>query len=91
MSSSDYKALILKGVPKAVADAIVIALSEGKSLEQIRLGLAEIYGKDTGYKYLDIFMPWLKENVEKITSPILWKGSGESAEETKIKGQHANH
>ena len=87
LSSSDYKALILKGVPKVVADAIAIALSEGRSLEQIRLGLAKIYGRDIGYKYLDIFMPWLKENVEKTTlTPTLWIGN-----QQKKKKQNANH
>ena len=67
-----------------VADAIAIALSEGRSLEQIRLGLAKIYGKDTGYKYLDIFISWLKENVEKTTSiSTFWEGSRKAAEKTK--------
>lgn len=65
LSNEDYKSLTAIGVPKVVADAIMIALNEGQDLEPIRLGLAEIYGKDKGYRYLDLFMPYIQERYGK--------------------------
>jgi LysM repeat protein len=61
LTPTDYKNLSAKGIDKSTADAISIALQEGRTLEEIRLGLANIYGKDQGYQYLDIFMEYIQK------------------------------
>ena len=65
LSSTDLQNLVVKGVPIPASDAISKAISEGIDLESIRLTLADIYGKDIGYGYLDTFMSWLTVKVKK--------------------------
>ncbi len=61
-TKTDYKNLAGLGVPKDVADTVAVALQEGISLEAIRRALAEEYGREKGYHYLDVIMPYLQKN-----------------------------
>ena len=72
LTSSDYRDLSVKGVPKEVADAIAIALTEGQTLNAIRTGLAAVYGRDTGFGYLDIMIPYLQEKAKGGGGPAGW-------------------
>ena len=60
-TKTDYKNLSGLGVPKEVADTISVALQEGLSLEAIRRALAEEYGREKGYHYLDVVIPYLQK------------------------------
>jgi len=60
-TKTDYKNLAGLGIPKDVADTVAVALQEGLTLEAIRRALAEEYGRETGYHYLDVIMPYLQK------------------------------
>jgi len=70
LSTSDYRNLAAMEIPKEVADAIAIALSEGNDLESIRRGLAEVYGREKGYSYLDKMMPYLQKKKDEFGNLI---------------------
>ena len=61
-TKTDYKKLAGIGAPRDVADTISVALQEGLSLEAIRRALAEEYGKEKGYHYLDIVMSYIQKS-----------------------------
>ena len=65
-NKSDYKELSSMGVPNDVSDTIAVALQQGLSLEAIRRALAEVYGKDKGYHYLDVVMPYIQSKSSNI-------------------------
>ena len=62
---ADYKYFAGMEVPKEAADAISIAIQEGRSLDEIRQGLKAVYdpikGEGTGFGYLDIVYPYIKD------------------------------
>jgi hypothetical protein len=57
ISSSKINNYVKAGVPVPVANDIYQSLQLGMTLEEIRQGLASLYGRDIGYAYLDKFMP----------------------------------
>ncbi len=72
LTDTNYRELLTRGVPNNVADAVMMSLSEGLPLEQIRQGLAKVYGQDQGYKYLDTIIPYLQD-LEKTKSAGTFK------------------
>ena len=59
-NKTDYQYFASHEIPRDVADTISTALQLGLSLEAIRRALAEEYGKDKGYHYLDLVIPYLQ-------------------------------
>src|SRR3990167_7985076 len=60
-----------KGVPPSTVDDITQAILEGNTLEEIRQALAQGFGKDVGFGYLDTFMQTLQqEGEEGIENPF---------------------
>ena len=70
LTDTNYRELLIRGVSRDVADAIMMSLSEGLSLEQIRQGLATIYGQEQGYRYLDIIIPYLQDLEKKKSAGV---------------------
>jgi len=60
LSDTNYRELLLKGITKEVADAVMMSLKEGLTLEQIRQGLVQIYGENQGHLYLDTIIQYLQ-------------------------------
>jgi len=56
VSQSQLNKFAAAGVPVAVAEQIQLRLNEGYTLEEIRQELAQAFGKEKGYSYLDRFM-----------------------------------
>jgi len=69
----DYKKLSALGIPRNIADTISVALQEGLSLEAIRRALAEEYGREKGYHYLDIIMPYIQKQKKNYNENEIWQ------------------
>lgn len=61
LSDADLRKLARAGIPSDIAVKIQAALNQGFSLDNIRTSLADIYGKEEGFSYLDRFMETFKK------------------------------
>jgi len=69
LTRSNADKIIAKGVPRDVVNLITQLIANGATLEQIRQALAQDFGRETGYKYLDLYMSTL-QGEEDIENPF---------------------
>ena len=70
LTDTNLNKLARAGVPSDIAEKIQIALNEGATLEEVRTALAEVYGRDQGFNYLDRFMQTYEKADDDIASLI---------------------